>query len=164
MRNLRAFLDTIAVSELGNELLALSENGYNVLVGSTPSMPLLFGSYRRHPHVRINLRADDPATPQNEELTSTAAGRYQILGRNFVAYSQLLKLKDFGPASQDAIATQMIREQRAYDDVMAGRLPDAVFKVRKLWASFPQAGYAQHENDFDYLRNAFIKAGGILAA
>lgn len=164
MRNLRAFLDTIAVSELGNELLALSDNGYNVLVGSIPSMPLLFGSYRTHPRVRIQLRADDATTPQNEELTSTAAGRYQILARNFTAYASLLGLKDFGPASQDAIATQIIRERHAYDDVMAGRLADATDKCRNIWASFPAAGYSQHENTLAYLSGAFIKAGGLLAA
>jgi muramidase (phage lysozyme) len=164
MRNLRSFLDTIAVSEIGNELLALTENGYNVIVGSRPSMPLLFGSYRDHPRVRINLRADDKRTPQNEDLTSTAAGRYQILARNSDAYKVLLGLKDFGPASQDAIATQMIRECHAYDDVMAGRLADAVAKCSSRWASFPGNNYEQRQNNLEFLRSAFIKAGGLLAS
>lgn len=160
--NLKAFLDTIAVSEIGNELLALTENGYNVIVGSRPSMPLLFGSYRDHPRVRINLRADDKRTPQNEDLTSTAAGRYQILARNFDAYKVLLGLKDFGLASQDAIATQMIRECRAMDDIEAGRFDEAVFKCRSRWASLPAAGYNQHENDIKDLRAAYLKAGGTI--
>lgn len=164
MRNMRAFLDTIAVSEIGAELLALSDNGYNVIVGSRPSMPLLFGSYRDHPRVRIKLRADDRATPQDEELTSTAAGRYQILARYFDAYRASLRLPDFGPVAQDQIAVQMIREQKAYDDVMAGRFAAAISKCRNIWASLPGAGYGQHENTLAALTAAFTKAGGLLAA
>src|SRR5205807_8318471 len=35
--NVRAFSDTVAVSELGRALIAASDNGYNVIVGSTRS-------------------------------------------------------------------------------------------------------------------------------
>jgi muramidase (phage lysozyme) len=161
--NLRAFLDTIAFSELGSSLLALSDNGYNVLVGSKPSMPLLFGSYRDHPRVAIRVRKDNPATPFDEEIISTAAGRYQILGRIFDAYQVKLALPDFGPASQDAIATEMIRERLAYDDVMAGRFAVAIDKCKGGWASLPGAGYNQHENTMAALRQSFINAGGVVA-
>ncbi|TPQ32162.1 glycoside hydrolase, partial [Burkholderia ubonensis] len=34
-KNRVAFLDTVAVSEIGAALLAKSDDGYNVLVGST---------------------------------------------------------------------------------------------------------------------------------
>lgn len=49
-RNRVAFLDAIAVSEIGAALLAISDDGYNVLVDSTPSRPLLFSSYIAHPN------------------------------------------------------------------------------------------------------------------
>ena len=39
---IKAFLDMIAWSELGEELIDISDNGYNVIVGSTPSRPILF--------------------------------------------------------------------------------------------------------------------------
>lgn len=151
MSNLDAFLATIAHSEGTAEI---GDRGYNCLVGSTRAQPLLFGSYRDHPRTKIQLRPD---------LVSTAAGRYQILARYFDAYRQQLSLPDFGPASQDAIALQMIREQHAYDDVSAGRFDAAVAKCANIWASLPGAGYGQHENQLADLRAAFTQAGGLVA-
>lgn len=159
MSNIRAFLDMIAYSE---GTLLIGDQGYNALVGSRSTMPLLFGSYRDHPRVRIQLRVDDKATVQNEELTSTAAGRYQILSRFFDAYKKTLKLPDFSPTSQDAIAVQMIREQKALEDIEAGRLDAAIAKCSNIWASLPGAGYGQNERTFADLKAAFANAGGML--
>jgi hypothetical protein len=44
--NLKAFLDMIAWSEIGPALLAKSDNGYNVCVGSTPEKPILLAMPR----------------------------------------------------------------------------------------------------------------------
>ncbi len=98
MSNLKAFLDMLAYAEIGPSLLAISQNGYNVVVGSTPSAPILFYDYSDHPRLYIR------------KMDSTAAGRYQILKRNYDFYKNKLKLKDFSPQSQDAIAIQMIKE------------------------------------------------------
>lgn len=144
--NLQAFLDMIAVSE-GTQ--HLGEDGYNVLVGGT-----LFVGYADHPRKVVRL---------NPNLKSTAAGRYQILARYFDAYKQSLKLPDFSPASQDAIAIQMIREQEALEDVEAGRFALAVDKCRNIWASLPGAGYGQHENTLAKLQDAYVRHGGTLA-
>lgn len=149
MTNLRAFLDMIAHSEIGPKLLAESDNGYNVLVGGT-----LFIGYADHPRKLVQVRSG---------LKSTAAGRYQILARYFDHYKILLGLRDFRPAAQDEIATQMIREQRAFVDVQSGRFDVAVDKCKNIWASLPGAGYNQHENSMAALREAFVKAGGVLA-
>jgi muramidase (phage lysozyme) len=67
--NALAFLDAVAVSEIGRTMLAMPEtdDGYRVLVGSTPHALKLFSSYSAHPHVL------------NKMLDSTAAGRYQII-------------------------------------------------------------------------------------
>ena len=43
-QNRCAFLDMLAASEIGAALLAETDDGYNVLVGSTPSMSSGFGS------------------------------------------------------------------------------------------------------------------------
>lgn len=160
MSNLRAFLDTIAFSE---GTLLIGDRGYNCLVGSTPRQPLLFGSYLDHPRATIRVRKDNPSTPFDEEILSTAAGRYQILARYFDAYRKTLGLTDFGPGSQDSIATQMLREQKALQDIEAGRLDSAISKARNIWASFPGAGYGQHEHQLSTLRNAYVRAGGKLA-
>lgn len=155
--NLKAFLDTIAVSEIGRALLAVSDDGYNVIVGSTAEHPILFDSYATHPHRAVTL------TIGGKQVTSTAAGRYQILGRYADAYIKQLALPDFGHDSQDSIAVQMMRECDALRSIEAGRLDDALFRCRSRWASLPLAGYEQHENKIEDLRAAYIEAGGMLS-
>lgn len=148
-QNLKAFLDMIAHSEIGSKLLAASDNGYNVLVGGK-----LFVSYVDHPRQLVDL---------GRGLKSTAAGRYQVLARIYDAYAPLLKLTDFSPASQDAIAAQLIKERHAIPDIEAGNLEAAIAKVHNIWASLPGAGYGQHENKIDDLRVAYVAAGGLLS-
>jgi muramidase (phage lysozyme) len=153
-RNRVAFLDTIAASEIGAALLAKSDDGYNVLVGSTPARPLLFSSYAKHPNV-LNRQIAVP---------STAAGRYQILARWWRIYQAQLKLPDFGPVSQDRYALQQLREHGALPLIDAGRFREAVAKVSNVWASLPGAGYGQHENDIERLLAAYQAAGGEVTA
>jgi muramidase (phage lysozyme) len=149
--NVCAFLDAIAVSENTAELLAASDDGYNVLVGSTSGRVLLFASYAQHPNI------------YNKRLDSTAAGRYQELYRNWLAYRAVLELPDFGPVSQDLMAIQQIREARALPLIVAGKLSQAISLVAHLWASLPGADYGQHEQQFSMLQIAYTAAGGTLA-
>jgi len=153
-KNRIAFLDTIATSEIGAALLANSDDGYNVLVGSTPERPLLFSSYAAHPNV-LNRQIPVP---------STAAGRYQILFRWWRIYQAQMKLPDFGPVSQDRYALQQLREHGALPLIDAGRFREAVAKVSNVWASLPGAGYGQHENDIELLQAAYQAAGGEVEA
>ena len=147
-----AFLDTIASSEIGASMLALTDNGYNVLVGSTPGNLLTFPSYVAHPNIL------------NAKLDSTAAGRYQELHMNAVNYTKSLKLADFGPLSQDKIALEQIKECGALADIDAGNFAQALALVAHIWASFPGASYGQHENTVASLQAAYVAAGGTLAA
>ena len=147
-KNEKAFLDMIAHAEIGPALLQESNDGYNVIVGSRPGKAILFYDYSDHPRILI------------KKMNSTAAGRYQILKRYFDAYKKTLKLRDFSPPSQDAIAMQMIREQGALKDVIAGRFEEAVKKVRNIWASMPGAGYGQRELAMGTLKAVFIAKGG----
>lgn len=144
--NLTAFLTMIAVSE---GTAGKGDDGYNVLVGGT-----LFASYADHPRVLVDL---------GHGLKSTAAGRYQILAREFDAYAKLLNLTDFTPASQDAIALQMIRERRAYPLILAGQFGAAVVDCANIWASLPGNNYGQRENKLSALQSAFVAAGGVVA-
>lgn len=145
-----AFLGAIAFSEgTWNQ----GDRGYNVIVGSRVGAPKLFSDYSRHPHILVDLGGN---------LKSTAAGRYQELAHNADEYTALLKLPDFGPASQDAMALQQIKEAHALDDIDAGRFDMAVAKCAHLWASFPGAGYNQHENKLAVLRAEFVRLGGVL--
>lgn len=147
-RQTLAFLDMLAWSEIGPELLAESDDGYNVLVGSTPAHPLLFSPYKDHPDV------------YNPRMNSTAAGRYQILSRYWPHYKTLLKLPDFGPESQDGYAVQQLVEQGALPHIDRGDLRTAIDCVCDIWASLAGSPWGQHENPLSGLREAFVAAGG----
>lgn len=148
--NLQAFLDTIAISE---GTYGRGDRGYDVVVGG--KLLKDYGkNYDDHPKVVVDL---------GRGLKSTAAGRYQILARYWDHYRKLLDLPDFSPESQDKVAIQMIREQRALEDVVMGRFDSAIEKCRNIWASFAGAGYGQRENSLADLRRMFITAGGVVA-
>lgn len=154
MSNIRSFLDMIAFSEIGPDILAGSDNGYNVIVGSRPNQIITFDNYYDHPRLRVQYQSGK---------ISTAAGRYQILSWIYDHYKRQLGLHDFFPASQDAIAIRLIQECRAPDDIEAGRVEVAIIKCRSRWASFPAAGYGQRENKMAALIAAYESAGGTLA-
>jgi muramidase (phage lysozyme) len=152
--NLRPFLDMIAWAEIGPAMLAESDNGYNVLVGSLPGRMKLFHDYSDHPRTMIEVRPG---------LKSTAAGRYQILRSTFDYYRKLLHLPDFYPASQDTIALRIIRERGAHLPLLVGELGLAIQRVSRIWASLPGAGYGQPEKRYEQLAIAYQHAGGYLA-
>lgn len=141
-----AFLKTIAFSE-GTDKPGqrTRDRGYDVIVGGS-----LFNDYSKHPGVVVEL--------PKLGIKSTAAGRYQILKKYADAYIKALRLPDFGPESQDAIAWQLIGECRARADVEAGRFEVAINKCRSRWASLPGAGYGQHEHEMETLRAVYDKA------
>lgn len=149
--NVRAFLDLLAWSEIGPGLLEHSDDGYDVLVGSTARAPLLFDSYATHPNV------------YNRHCNSTAAGRYQILARYWPHYRDLLKLSDFGPVNQDLYAIQQLRERKALPLIESGHITAAIAQVSNIWASLPGAGYGQHEHEMKNLLAAYKVAGGDVA-
>jgi muramidase (phage lysozyme) len=149
--NRAAFLDMIAYSEIGPELLKETDNGYNVLVGATPGKPLTFSGYATHPNWF------------NRACNSTAAGRYQLLHRYFVYYSDLLNLADFSPVAQDKIALQQIKERGALQHIDAGDFAHAVTLCSNIWASLPGNTYGQHQNPIAHLQLAYQNAGGTVA-
>lgn len=149
-RNVRAFLDMLAWSE-GTSAIPGSDNGYNVLVGSTPLRPRLFESYAGHPRVRVQL---------NPRLASTAAGRYQFLSSTWDRLARLLSLPDFSPESQDRAAVELLRQSRALERVRAGDPVRAAYLCRRIWASLPGAGYGQREQRLDRLLDVYRRAGG----
>jgi muramidase (phage lysozyme) len=146
--NQKAFLDMLAFSE--GTIKYGDQNGYNVIVGGST-----FDDYSDHPRVLVDL--------PRLGIKSTAAGRYQLLSRYYDHYKNQLGLPDFSPESQDAIALQQIKERKALDDIEAGRFDEAVRKCKNIWASLPGAGYGQHEQKIQALRDAYADAGGTFA-
>jgi len=146
--NILAFLDTIAHSEIGDALLLATDDGYNVLVGSSPQKPLTFTDYSHHPRVL------------NKKLDSTAAGRYQII---WPTWSWLLSSKgymDFKPETQDYACIELIKGRNAYDAVANGDVELGLHLCRSEWASLPGAGYGQHEQKLGNLLAYYVGALG----
>lgn len=146
----RAFLDAIAIGEgTDNGRQQTRNHGYDVVVGGS-----LFSDYSRHPNRLVRIRPG---------LSSTAAGRYQLLSKYYDTYKRQLNLPDFGPASQDQIALQQISERRALADIDAGRIREAVAKVNNIWASLPGSKYGQRTETIDDFLKYFRAAGGKVA-
>lgn len=146
----KAFLDMLAWSEGTDKKGQPTNNrGYDVIVGGS-----LFTDYSDHPRKLVTL---------NPKLKSTAAGRYQLLSRWWDAYRKQLGLKDFSPASQDAVALQQIKERRALELIDSGDIRQAIDRCSNIWASLPGAGYGQFEHKVDNLIAKFKAAGGVVA-
>lgn len=138
--NVLRFLDLIAFSE-GTSTNKASDDGYNVLYGGG-----LFSGYLDHPRQKLTFPIN------GKPVTSSAAGRYQLLERYWDAYRASLGLKGgFTPENQDRIAIQQIRERRALDDIRAGRIEMAIKKCSNIWASFPGNNYGQNPHKVDKL-------------
>ena len=147
-QNVLAFLDMIAHAE-GVERFS-DHHGYDVMVGGER-----FTSYSDHPRKMVWL--------PKYRIKSTAAGRYQFLWKTWNSLRLKLKLPDFGPASQDRAAIELLRETGALADIKKGWISSAIRKSRKTWASLPDAGYGQRELPLETLLAVYQKAGGQIA-
>jgi muramidase (phage lysozyme) len=141
-----AFLDLIAWSEIGPAMLAESDDGYNVDVGSTPGNMILFPSYAQHPRI-----FDRP-------LDSTAAGRYQQIYPTWHPLQLRLNLPDFGPESQDKSALELVRECNALAAIDNGDIHRGITLCGGEWASFPTSDAGQRKHSFDELIAAYANA------
>lgn len=145
--NRKAFLDMISYSEG-----TTGAQGYRTMFGGT-----LADSLDDHPRQVFTF-----TNKAGQTLKTSAAGRYQFLARTWDELRAKLGLKDFGPASQDAAALELIRQRGALPDVDAGRIEAAIAKVAPVWASLPGAGYNQPERKLSSLIASYSAAGGNL--
>lgn len=151
--NERAFLDMIAAAE-GTS----GPDGYRAMFGY-PASDRIIQDLSDHPRRYFTF-----TNGRGETLRTSAAGRYQFLVRTWDTLKTRLSLPDFGPASQDAAALELIRERGALGDVRAGRIAAAIIKIAPIWASLPGAGYAQPERKLSYLLNNYANSGGTFEA
>lgn len=142
----KAFLDLIARAE---GTYGVGDNGYDVLYGFGR-----FQSYAAHPNKAVKKGG----------WTSTAAGRYQFLKKTWDGVASKIGAADFSPSSQDAGAVELIREKNGLNNILTGDIAGAISKVRKVWASFPGAGYGQGERSLAsmlaWYQNDLVKYGG----
>lgn len=68
-----------------------------------------------------------------------AAGAHQFIPTTWAEVEDQLGLDDFSPRNQDLGAIARIAYRDALDDVLAGRIEEAIVKCRQEWTSLPGA-------------------------
>lgn len=119
--NTRRFLDFLAKAEGAD---------YNVITGGKR-----FNDFSQHPGVVGMVTKQGP---------STAAGRYQITKSTYDDIAPKLGITDFSPESQDRIAVELIRRNKALQYVQDGDYQNAIKRLGGTWASLPSTIYAGH--------------------
>ncbi|QJR16276.1 glycoside hydrolase family 24 protein [Usitatibacter palustris] len=140
-RNVVAFLRLIRQGESNQ-----SDTAYRVMFGGA----LFNVPPWQHPHRKVTVG----------RLTSTAAGAYQFLARTWDGLVRQFQFEDFSPDNQDLGAVALIAQRGALEDVIAGRIAEAVRKCRKEWASLPGAGYGQPERTFEQVMATYQHYAG----
>jgi muramidase (phage lysozyme) len=146
MNNLAAFLATIRHSEGTDK----ADDPYAVTFGNAFTIQ----DFSDHPHA-----LGWPGFLWHG-IHETASGAYQITYPTWLRLKAKLGLTDFSPASQDAAATELIREKGALDLVEGGQFAEAVDRCHNVWASLPGSSSGQPQATMAALVQAYTSAGG----
>ncbi|NJN13874.1 MAG: peptidoglycan DD-metalloendopeptidase family protein [Richelia sp. RM2_1_2] len=139
---MQAFLATIRWAETGT---SRTESYQKLVFNGT------FNNFSTHPLIK------QCASINGKKTCSTAAGAYQMLDKSWRDLQPKLKLPDFSPESQDRMAIEYIRRNRAISDIESGNFANAACKVGKIWASFPCNSYDQNPKAMSELSRYYQK-------
>ncbi len=129
--------------------------GYKFTITDFSDHPAVLGTWHGEPL--------DFLGPAYVGKISTAAGAYQIIVGTWRTCKSILHLPDFTAPSQDAAATELIREHGALNLVNSGQVADAINKCHGIWASLPGSTSGQPQRSFADLIRAYTSAGGAFA-
>jgi muramidase (phage lysozyme) len=91
-----------------------------------------------------------------------ACGAYQFLGTTWGGLCRQYEFPDFSPESQDLGAIALIKERGALGDVIAGRIEQAIAKLRPVWTSLPGASESSASWTMSKALAVYTGAGGTL--
>lgn len=143
--NVHAFLRAIRLGEG-----TLDADGYRRIVGGE-----LFDSFADHPRKRVWI--------ERYQVWSTAAGAYQFIASTWDEMRAKYDLRDFSPGEQDRAAVGLLIRRGALEDVLAGRIEQAIAKCRLEWASLPGSPYGQRTESMQRVLDTYVAAGGTFA-
>lgn len=154
MSNLGAFLKMIQHSEGTDK----APNPYAVTYG----YQFTITDFSDHPAVLGTWHGEslENLGPQYAGLVSTAAGAYQLIKPTWIALKAKLRLMDFRPESQDAAATELIREKGAIDLINGGQVANAIQLCHGIWASLPGSTSGQPQATMADLIRSYSSNGG----
>jgi len=142
--NARRWLDTISFAE---GTWGQGAPRYDITFGYEPIKDL-----SRHPDRVV----------QGDGIASAAAGAYQFMPGTWQGVRSKLRLPDFGPASQDLAALELIR-QRGVDPDRDPITRENVARLSGEWASLPtvegKSAYGQPVKTFERLSEFAQKRG-----
>ena len=126
--NVRAFLDAVAIAEVGTK--GASRGGYGYLIGDDVKGKESFdpNSLQSHPRIRIRYG------PGKNEVSS-ATGRYQTMDFVWDEEAKRLGLKDFKPQSQEILAVSRLIYRGILPAIMAGDFKSVIKRRGKMDAS-----------------------------
>jgi muramidase (phage lysozyme) len=138
--NVQAFLRLIRQGETSQ-----TEDAYQTMFGGSR-----FTSFADHPRQKNKAAG----------LVSTAAGAFQFLVKTWDSLVKQYQFPDFSPLSQDMGAVALIAGRKALDDVLAGRVVEAIQKCKDEWASLPGSTYGQPTQKLEKALAVYEAFGG----
>lgn len=131
----RAFMRMLRVGEG-----TIGDKGYETLFGGQSFINDYQKDFSDHPKISIT----------RGELTSSAAGAYQVMGyswddRQMVSARKKYNIHDFTPLSQDRFCVIIIKIKRkgSLEKIMSGDISGALDLLSYEWASLPPGRYGQ---------------------
>jgi lysozyme len=138
--NVRAALEMISKSEGTN-------GDYSKMVYGTVVSSALFPQLVGKRNVSIPNLNQFPQilVKVNSNLSSSAAGKYQIIRKTYAGAAAAMGLTDFSENTQDLLAIELIRQRGAMNYILAGDIEGALknSNLKFEWASIPGNSYGQ---------------------
>ena len=94
---------------------------------------------------------------------STAAGAYQFIRPTWARLRNKLGLDDFGFASQDRAALELLDESGVLSLIEEGEIESAIRKASKIWASLPGNAYQQNPKALRFALDRFAEGQRLYA-
>jgi muramidase (phage lysozyme) len=157
--NVRAFLRALRVGETDADL----DEAYTALFGWKPGNGKTFSDFTSHPNVRTYETHDGQFIKNGRIDFTTAAGAYQIVQSTWAGLQRKYTwLRTFSPELQDLAAICLIHDRGAMEDVLAGRIVQAIGKLGDEWASLPSATVGQPTVAMGKVLGVYTRHGGHL--
>jgi muramidase (phage lysozyme) len=146
---LRAFMRMIRVGEG-----TVGKKGYETLFGGKSFVESYGRDFGDHPQIKIT----------SGELTSSAAGAYQVMGYTWtdpkmVRLRKEYGITDFSPLSQDIFCFLLLKYKvksgAAYNLILSGEIEKAVEICSWEWASLPPGRYGQPSKTMPKVKEIF---------
>ena len=162
--NVNAFLYMIRSCEHRYPTDVVNDECYEIFYGGTRFVdlsdhPVITGELAPVPLPDHMCKAAGLKTP----CYSTAAGAYQFIRPTWTRLRNKLGLDDFGFASQDRAALELLRETGVVDLIEEGEIENAIRKASKVWASLPGNHYQQNPKAMTFALDRFAEGQRLYA-